>query len=111
MTQASPLGWAMPKTEVGVEADAGDSEHALSPDRKRQAEQGISMELASLGTERPLWERASPGQLDIETHAAQVPRQIIEGTPIGVVQRQRVARGMSVTGSIDFAPGWKRAAT
>jgi hypothetical protein len=28
------------------------------------------MELAALGIERPLRQRAPPGQLDIETHAA-----------------------------------------
>ena len=58
MTQASPLGWAMPKTEVqiaGVEVDVGDSEHALCFDQKRQVEQeprlasnaGLSRELGS----------------------------------------------------------------
>jgi len=48
--------------EVGVEIDVGDGKHALSPERKRQAE------LAAPGIESP--PAAAPGQLDIETHAA-----------------------------------------
>jgi hypothetical protein len=64
-----------------------------------------------LASNAPLWQRGAPGQLDIETHAAQVPRQIIEGAPIGVPNGSRALRGMSVTGSIDLAPGRKRAAT
>jgi hypothetical protein len=75
MTQASParLGNAKDEVQIAfVEVDVGDGEHALSPDRKRQAEQGIGMELAAPGIERPLWQRAPSGQLHIETHATQV---------------------------------------
>ena len=73
MTQASPtrLGNAEDEVQIaGVEVDVGDGEHALGPDRKRQAEKGIGMELAALGIERPLRQRAPPGQFDNKTHAA-----------------------------------------
>jgi hypothetical protein len=35
---------------VGVEVDVGDGEHALRLNRKRQAEQGISMEVKPDGS-------------------------------------------------------------
>ena len=62
------LGHAKGEVQIaGVEVEVGDDEHALGPDRKRQAEQGIGMELAAAGIERPLRQRAPPGQIDIET--------------------------------------------
>ena len=74
---------------VCVEVDVGDGEHALSPDRKRQAEQDIGTELAAPRIERPPRQCAPLGQLDIETHAAQVTRQVVEGAAIGISHRQQ----------------------
>ena len=43
------LGDAKDKVQIaGVQIDVGDGEHALGPDRKRQAEQGVGMELTAL---------------------------------------------------------------
>ena len=46
------------------------------------------MELAAPGIERLLRQRAPPGQLDTESHAAQAPRQVVEGAAIGLAHRQ-----------------------
>jgi ribosome maturation factor RimP len=88
------LGNAKDEVQIaGVEVDVGDGKRALSLDRKRQVEQGISMELASPGIKRPLWHRALSGQLDIETHAAQILRKIVEGALTGVADRQQSDAG------------------
>jgi hypothetical protein len=84
------LGNAKDEVQViGVEVHVSDGEHALSPHRKRHAEQGIGMELTAPGIERAPRQRAPPGPLDIETHALEVPRQVVEDAAIRVAHRQQ----------------------
>ena len=81
----SVRAWRSPRSKARGTA----GEPALSPDRKRQIEQGTGMELAASGIECPLRQRAVSGQFDIETHATQVPRQVVEGAAIGVAHWQQ----------------------
>ncbi len=106
------LGNAEDEVQIaGIEVDVGDGEHALGPDRKRQAEKGIGMELAALGIERPCGSARRPASSITKPMPLRSRAKSSRARRSGLPTGNRVIWGMSVMGSIDFALSRKRAAS